>query len=58
MKSKILNFFLIITSLLGYLEWGGNSHSFLFQATRVQNKLEQNKVTPKSLDFGYQEWRN
>jgi hypothetical protein len=32
MKSKILNFFLIITSLLGYLEWGGNSHSFLFQA--------------------------
>lgn len=32
MKSKILNFCLIITSLLGYLEWSGNSYSFLFQA--------------------------
>jgi hypothetical protein len=32
MKSKILNFLLIITSLLGYLEWSGNSHTFLFQA--------------------------
>jgi hypothetical protein len=32
LKSKILNSILIITSLLGYLEWGGNSHSFLFQA--------------------------
>lgn len=32
MKSKMLNFLLIITSLLGYLEWSGNSHSFLFQA--------------------------
>lgn len=32
MKSKILNFFLIVTSLLGYLEWGKNTHTFLFQA--------------------------
>lgn len=32
MKSKILNLLLIITSLLGFLEWGGNNHSFLFQA--------------------------
>jgi len=32
MKSKILNSLLIITSLLGYLEWSGNSNSFLFQA--------------------------
>ena len=32
MKGKILNSLLIITSLLGYLEWSGNSHSFLFQA--------------------------
>ncbi len=32
MKSKILNFLLIITSLFGYLEWSGNSHMFLFQA--------------------------
>lgn len=32
MKSKILNFFLIVTSLLGYLEWGKNTYTFLFQA--------------------------
>lgn len=32
MKSKFLNAFLIITSLFGYLEWSGNSQSFLFQA--------------------------
>lgn len=31
MKSKILNFLLLITSLLGYLEWNGNNNSFLFQ---------------------------
>ena len=40
MKSKILNSLLIITSLIGYLEWGGNSHSFLFQAeTEILSKL-------------------
>ncbi|MBK8627831.1 MAG: hypothetical protein IPN86_20380 [Saprospiraceae bacterium] len=32
MKSKILNALLIVTSLFGYLEWSGNSHTFLFQA--------------------------
>jgi hypothetical protein len=32
MKNKILNFLLIITSLIGYLEWSGDSHTFLFQA--------------------------
>jgi hypothetical protein len=32
MKSKILNFLLIITSLGGYLEWGGGNNSFLFEA--------------------------
>lgn len=32
MKSRILNALLIITSLLGYLEWSGDKHSFLFQA--------------------------
>jgi len=32
MKSKILNFLLIVTSLIGYLEWGGDNHAFLFQA--------------------------
>lgn len=31
MKSKILNLSLILTSLIGYLEWGGNNKSFLFQ---------------------------
>jgi hypothetical protein len=31
MKNKVLNFLLIITSLIGYLEWGGNNGSFLFQ---------------------------
>lgn len=32
MKAKILNLFLIITSLVGYLEWSGNNSSFLFQS--------------------------
>ncbi len=31
MKLKILNILLIITSLIGYLEWGGDNHIFLFQ---------------------------
>ena len=31
MKGKILNFLLIFTSLFGYLEWGNNNSSFLFQ---------------------------
>ena len=32
MKCKILNVLLIITSLIGYLEWGGNNHLFLLNA--------------------------
>lgn len=32
MKSKFLNALLLVTSLLGYLEWSGDSHTFLFQA--------------------------
>jgi hypothetical protein len=32
MKTKILNLLLILTSLIGYLEWGGGKHLFLFQA--------------------------
>ena len=32
MKSKAYNFLLIVTSLIGYLEWSGNNHAFLFQA--------------------------
>lgn len=31
-KGKILNFLLIVTSLIGYLEWSRDSHMFLFQA--------------------------
>jgi hypothetical protein len=31
-KLKLLNFLLITTSLIGYLEWGGGNHLFLFQA--------------------------
>ena len=32
MKKKWLNFLLILTSLMGYLEWGGGSRLFLYQA--------------------------
>jgi hypothetical protein len=31
-KSKILNALLILTSLVGYLEWGKKKETFLFQA--------------------------
>lgn len=31
-KIKILNALLILTSLMGYLEWGKDNHAFLFQA--------------------------
>ncbi len=32
MKTKLLNLALIISSLAGYLEWGRDNHTFLFQA--------------------------
>lgn len=32
MRSKLLNLLLIITSLAGYLEWGGGNSAFLFEA--------------------------
>ena len=32
MKTKILNLLLIVFSLLGYLEWGNDNSSFLFEA--------------------------
>ncbi len=32
MKLKILNGLVILTSLFGYLEWGADNRSFLFQA--------------------------
>lgn len=32
MKIKYLHLSLILASLLGYLQWGGDNHMFLFQA--------------------------
>lgn len=32
MKEKILNILLILSSLFGYLEWGGSNHSFMFES--------------------------
>lgn len=32
MKSKVFNFLLLLSSLLGFLEWGGGNQIFLFQA--------------------------
>jgi hypothetical protein len=32
MKAKIINGLLILTSLIGYLEWGTTNHLFLFEA--------------------------
>ncbi len=32
MKIKFYNLLLILTSLIGYLEWGGNNQQFLFEA--------------------------
>lgn len=32
MKAKLLNTFLLLTSLLGYLEWGNNQNAFLAHA--------------------------
>lgn len=31
-RTKVLNACLILTSLVGYLEWGGDKRTFLFQA--------------------------
>nr|MBK9653730.1 hypothetical protein [Bacteroidota bacterium] len=46
MKSKVLNTLLIITSLLGYLEWSGNNHIFLFKAeAEIFSKLFTNPTS-------------
>ncbi len=34
MKGKILNILLLITSFIGYLEWSGGNHLFLWQAEK------------------------
>ncbi|HAP36745.1 MAG TPA: hypothetical protein DCQ28_12720 [Bacteroidetes bacterium] len=40
MKAKILNVLLVLTSLLGYLEWGKDNKQFLFQAeAEILSKL-------------------
>ena len=47
MKSKILNFLLILFSLFGYLEWSGNQHIFLLEAEiEIFSKLF---INPKSV---------
>jgi len=46
MKQKILNGLLILTSLLGYLEWGNDRSSFLFQAEwEVLSRLFQDPLS-------------
>ncbi len=46
MKRKLLNVFLILTSLLGYLEWGGGNSMFLFQGEfEVLGKLYHDPVS-------------
>jgi hypothetical protein len=47
MKTKVLNGLLILTSLLGYLEWAGNNHLFLFQAEA--DILTKSITDPKSV---------
>ncbi len=46
MKKRVLNGCLILTSLLGYLEWGGDNRMFLFQAEiEVLTKLFQDPLS-------------
>lgn len=45
MKKKVLNACVILTSLMGYLEWGGDNKMFLFQGEfEVLTKLYQDPV--------------
>lgn len=46
MKRRLLNGCLILTSLLGYLEWGTENHMFLFQGeTQVLTKLANDPIS-------------
>lgn len=46
MKKKILNGLALLTSLFGYLEWGGGNGAFLFQAElEVLGKLFSDPVS-------------
>jgi hypothetical protein len=45
MKSKLFSILLLITSLIGYLEWSGNNQIFLYQAEiEVLTKLFTNPI--------------
>ena len=46
MKSKILNFLILLTSLIGFLEWGKDKKLFLFQAeAEIISKLFTNPTS-------------
>ena len=46
MKSKLFSFLLLITSLIGYLEWSGKNQIFLYQAeNEVLQKLFTNPIS-------------
>ncbi len=46
MKRKVLNGLAVLTSLFGYLEWGGGNGAFLFQAElEVLGKLFSDPVS-------------
>jgi len=46
MKSKLFSILLLITSLIGYLEWSGNNQIFLYQAEiEVLTKLFTNPTS-------------
>lgn len=46
MKGKVLNILLVLTSLIGYLEWGKDSNTFLFQAeAEIASKLFTNPLS-------------
>lgn len=46
MKSKLFSTLLLITSLIGYLEWSGNNKIFLYQAEiEVLQKLFTNPIS-------------
>ena len=46
-KDKLINILLICTSLLGYLEWGGNNSMFLYQA--IGEVFKKNFIDPTSV---------
>lgn len=46
MNSKIWSFLLFVSSLMGYLEWAGNNHSFFFEAeVEILSKIVTNPTS-------------